>query len=383
MQRRTLLKLLATSLCLPLAYRLGATEESGSPWKRKLLLVELKGGNDGLNTVIPYEDSTYYQLRPELAIPRGEVLPLRDGVGLHPALAPLLPLWTSGGLAVIQGVGYPAPNLSHFRSIEIWETGSAADEYREEGWLVRAFDKDPPSHHFAAEGIVVDGRELGPLVGGGSRVLTLKDLDRFEKQAKHVESSEVKTDNPSLAHILAVEAAIEHAADELSLPDPFSVTFPSTAFGKALHTACRILAADKCPVVVVSLGSFDTHTRQAQTHERLLAQLAEGLNVVHQALSEAGQWDNTLVSTYSEFGRRPAQNRSGGTDHGTAAPHLVLGGKVKGGLFGTHPDLKDLSDGNLKFTTDYRQLYATILERWWNIRSAGVLGDNFEPLGFV
>lgn len=383
MHRRTLLKLLATSLSLPMVYRLGATEVVPTPWSRKLLLVELKGGNDGLNTVIPYQDSAYYRLRPDLAIPAGEVLPLKDGVGLHPALAPLRPLWDESQLAVVQGLGYPSPNLSHFRSIEIWETASAADEYREEGWLVRAFDKVPPSHHFAADGIMIDGRELGPLTGGGSRVLTLKDLDRFGKQAQHVEAAAQRTDNPSLAHILAVEAAIEHAAQELNLPDPFSATWPSTPFGQALHTACRILAADKSPVVVVSLGSFDTHARQAQTHQRLLGQLAEGLNVVRQALTEVGQWNNTLVCTYSEFGRRPAQNRSGGTDHGTAAPHFVLGGRVKGGLFGAHPDLQELNDGNLKFTTDYRQLYSTILEQWFNIRSSQILGDQFDVLGFV
>ena len=156
----------------------------GAKYGRLLVLIELKGGNDGLNTVVPYADSNYYALRPKIAIPRDAVLPLSDRAGLHPSLAPLLPLWKDGRLAVLQGVGYPEPNLSHFRSIEIWDTASRSDEYLQDGWLARTFAVEPPPREFAADGVVVGSNDLGPLAGTGARVVALANTEAFLRRAR-------------------------------------------------------------------------------------------------------------------------------------------------------------------------------------------------------
>ncbi|HTQ77807.1 MAG TPA: DUF1501 domain-containing protein, partial [Burkholderiales bacterium] len=344
-------------------------------------LVELKGGNDGLNTVVPYADGGYYALRPRLAVPREQVLQLDERSGLHPALAPLMPLWQARELAVVQGVGYPRPNLSHFRSIEIWDTASASDRYLDEGWLARCFDAAPPPAAFAADGAVIGSNDMGPLGGGRARAIALADPEQFQRQARLAVPATSTRRNAALAHVLKVEADIVAAASRLSADYAFRTEFPRSAFGGAVRSAAE-LAANRAGVAAIrlTLGGFDTHQNQLPQQQRLLGELAAGLAALRGALQEAGRWDDTLVMTYAEFGRRPAENGTGGTDHGTAAAHFVLGGAVRGGLYGEAPRLDALEGGNLRYAVDFRSLYATALERWWGQPSAGVLGGRFAPL---
>jgi uncharacterized protein (DUF1501 family) len=352
-------------------------------WGRALVLVELKGGNDGLNTVVPYADPGYARLRPTIGIKRDDVLQLDERTGLHPALAPLMPAWRDGRLAVVQGLGYPSPNLSHFRSIEIWDTASRADEYLIDGWLTRAFASAPLPASFAADGVVIGSNELGPLAGRGTRALVLADTDQFVRQARLARAMRA-TATPALAHVLRTETDIVQAASGLEAAHVFRTTFPAHPFGNAVKSAARVLASRAGVAVVrITHNGFDTHQGQPGRHALLLKQLAEGLVALDQALEELGRRQSTLVMTYAEFGRRAAENGSGGTDHGTASAHFVMGDRVRGGLHGAAPQLGTLESGNLPFAVDFRSGYATVLERWWGVPSAPVLGGRFETLDFL
>lgn len=381
MTRRDLLKLAVTlplvMLVRPrpfdlLAAQPGMAGVNRGRYDRVLILVELNGGNDGLNTLIPYADDRYYQARPRVAIPRERVLQLSPKLGLHYALEPFMPLWQNRELAFVQGVGYAKPNRSHFRSIEIWETASESDQILDEGWLARLFEAFPLPPEFTVDGILLGRREAGPLNGKTARTISLEDPQQFVQQAGRVRVVDQATSNPALAHILQVQRELSHASSDLqgrlSQAPPLSTVFPATPIGKQLQTAAQLLAA-RVPVAVikVSIGSFDTHANQLGHHERLLKELAEGLVAFRQAVQQVGQWDRLLVMTYSEFGRRVGENASAGTDHGTAAPHFLLGGKVKGGLYGTMPSLNDLQEGDLKYQLDYRSLYSTLVTNWWGL----------------
>ena len=383
MDRRDFLRL---SALVPFAGMAGLARAAASPATRRLLvLVELKGGNDGLNTVVPYADPRYAALRPRLAIAREQVVTLTEREGLHPALAPLRAAWDARELAIVRGVGYPDPNLSHFRSIEIWDTASASDKYLDEGWLARAFERSPCPEGFAADGVVVGGGGMGPLAGRKTRALALANPEQFVRNARLAHPEAVRTRNASLAHILRVENDIALSAERLRGARPASGDFPAGPFGKAVETAAQ-LAGHPAGVAVVrlSLGSFDTHANQQGVHANLLGQLAQGLVALRAALVAADRWDGTVIATYGEFGRRPRENESGGTDHGTASAHFVLGGAVKGGLHGAEPALDRLDgNGNLPHAVDFRAYYATFLDRWWGIDSREVLGGRFTALDLL
>ena len=383
MQRRDFIKLATGSAALLAFPRFAWAAEAGN-YNNLLIVVELKGGNDGLNTVVPYADREYYGLRPRIAIAHDQVLQLDNRTGLHPALQPLMALWEKRELAVVQGVGYPDANLSHFRSIEIWDTASKATEYRPEGWLTRAFAAAPVPRSYAADGIIVGANELGPLAGGNTRALALTNTEQFLRQAKLV-SVEGTARNPALKHILKIEQDVVQAAANLNTNYTFRTAFPDTAFGNALKTAAEVIAS-KAGVAVVKAthNGFDTHAGQQGTQQRLLKDFADGLVAMRTAMQEIGRWDTTLMMTYGEFGRRPKENESGGTDHGTANVQFVLGGRVKGGFYGALPELTRLDgNGNLPFAVDFRALYATVLEKWWGYGARGPLGSKFETLDLL
>jgi uncharacterized protein (DUF1501 family) len=383
MERRDFLRLASLvplAGALPAVVRAAAASDS----RKLLVLVELKGGNDGLNTVIPYADPEYANLRPRLAIARDAVVKLTERTALHPSLEKLVPAWEAKQLAIVQGVGYPEPNLSHFRSIEIWDTASRSDEYLDSGWLTRAFARSPSPPGFAADGVVVGAGGLGPLAGGGARTIALTSPEQFLRNAR-LARAEGESRNAALAHILKVERDVVISAQRLHAGKAFSQPFPTGAFGNAVGTSAQ-LAANSAGIAVVrlSLGSFDTHANQLGVHANLLRQLGEGLASLRAALLEIDRWDSTLVATYAEFGRRPRENQSGGTDHGTSSVHFVMGGGVKGGLYGALPRLDRLDgNGNLPFTVDFRSYYATLLEKWWGIDSQAVLGGRFKGLEVV
>ncbi|WP_341312234.1 DUF1501 domain-containing protein [Paraburkholderia sp. IMGN_8] len=409
MKRRSFLSMGAAAsatLWLPRAFGAQATAP-GAPMKRGygnlLILVELKGGNDGLNTVIPFADPTYHQLRKSIGIKREQAIQLDDRTALHPSLQPLMPLWQSQQLAIVQGVSYAQPNLSHFRSIEIWDTASRSDQYLREGWLTRAFAQAPVPPGFVADGVVIGSAEMGPLANG-ARAIALVNPAQFVKASRLATPVSLHERNPELAHILDVENDIVKAADRLRPTQgqaQLKTVFPGGAFGASIKTAMQVLAAGDSPkevplrdapqgqprsgqgvaVIRLTLNGFDTHQNQPGQQAALLKQLAEGFASMKSALLELGRWDDTLVMTYAEFGRRPRENQSNGTDHGTVAPHFVMGGRVRGGLYGVPPVLARLDgNGNLPVGVDFRQLYATVLGPWWGLDASTILQQRFEPL---
>ncbi len=353
-------------------------------YQRLLVLIELKGGNDGFNTLVPYADPGYRALRPKLGVARDDLVVLSDRVGLHRALAPVAALWERRELAVLQGVGYPEPNLSHFRSIEIWNTASRSNQYLDQGWLTRSFAEAPTPASFAADGVVVGSNDMGPLAGGGTRAIALADTDAFVRRAR-LARSENGRGNAALAHILKVEDDIVRAATRLDGHHAFATAFPASAFGRSIAAACQVIAAqDSVAAVRLTLDGFDTHRGQQPTQARLLQELAEGIVAFKAALVELGRYDDTLAITYAEFGRRPQENASAGTDHGTASVHFAFGGRVAGGLYGETPSLARLApNANVAYALDFRSVYATALDRWWGVDSRDVLGARFEPLPFL
>ncbi|SAL44609.1 DUF1501 domain-containing protein [Caballeronia humi] len=329
MNRRQFLSTSGALLCLP-GVGFAATKSGGAP--KTLILVELKGGNDGLNTVVPFSDPAYRALRPTIGIARDKVLQLDERTGLHPATAPLLPLWRDGELAVVQGVGYAQPNLSHFRSMEIWDTASRSDQYLRDGWLARALGRARN-----ADAVAIGSFEAGPFASASG--------------SRFVDSLAVKTSG-------AFEASINHLANN------------------PLRRELTVLR--------LTLNGFDTHQNQPARHAALLAELSEGFVTMRRALTELGRWDETLVVTYSEFGRRARENQSGGTEHGTAAPLFVAGGRVRGGLYGAPPKLARLDgNGNLPIAVDFRQIYATVLGSWLDLDAASILQQRFDPLPLI
>jgi uncharacterized protein (DUF1501 family) len=342
---------------------------------RILLLVELKGGNDGLNTLVPYADAKYRELRPAIGVARERILPLDERVGLHEKLEPLMESWKAKDLAILQGVGYPYPNRSHFRSIEIWDTASASNQTLSEGWIAQAFEGTSLPKGLGVDSIAIDTNAL-PSTGPGLRTIVMQDAENFLHQAEALKEQSGMKDggNPALRHLLAVRHEVNAAAKGLSdrlraAPAPAHAYAQDLLLGRQFDLATRVLTA-RVPVVAVktALGGFDTHANQVQPHERLLAFLATSLATLRRNLIAANLWNDVVVMTYSEFGRRAKQNASGGTDHGTAAPLFVMGGGVKGGLYGAYPSLGDLQDGDLKHTVDFRSVFATVAQGCWGLQ---------------
>src|SRR5262245_41130208 len=356
-----------------------------------LVVVQLGGGNDGLNTIVPVGDDDYYRARPTLAIPRAQAVELVDGLAVHPSLAPLKPLFDARRLAVVQGVGYPNPNRSHFRAMDIWQTG--APERRENrGWLGRYLDAqccgEQPRGPLATA--IGDGT---PRAYWNEHVLvpSIPDLEHFQLEADArdrrgaldafrmvYDDDEAAGQYESLirrvgADALASSEELKRIASAYKPASPY----PASAFAKGLQAIAQLVNADLgTRVFYISLGGFDTHAGQKNTHARLLKELGDGLAAFQRDLEGHGQADRVLTMTFSEFGRRVAENGSGGTDHGAAEPMLLLGA-VRGGLIGDHPSLTDLDQGDLKHGIDFRAVYASVLEGWLETPSEAVLGQKF------
>jgi uncharacterized protein (DUF1501 family) len=385
MDRREFFQTLGAASLVAVAPRVALAGAAPRSYGNLLILVELRGGNDGLNTVVPYADPQYYRLRPRIGIARDQVLQLDERTGLHPSLQPLAALWQDRQLAIVQGVSYPNPNLSHFRSIEIWDTASSSTQYLRNGWLARVFAQAPAPRSSAADGVVVGTNDMGPFDGSGARAIVLNNPRRFLNEAK-LAMPEGHASNPALGYILRVEHDIVQAAARLRGADyTFKTEFPKSQFGNTVRIASQVAAANTgVPALLISLNGFDTHHAQPGRQAALLKQLADGLVALKSALQEVGRWDSTLVMTYAEFGRRAAENMSNGTDHGTANAHFVLGGGVKGGFYGSRPDFGQLDgNGNLPVSVDFRDLYATVLEKWWDVDSVAPLKGRFRPLDVI
>nr|WP_241019114.1 DUF1501 domain-containing protein [Paraburkholderia sp. Tr-20389] len=340
-----------------------ATARDGSG--KLLILIELKGGNDGLNTVIPFTDSTYYALRRHIAIPRDHGLVLDGRTALHPALRPLLSSWRDGQLAVVQGIGCEQDDASHFRSREIWDTASRADVYRRDGWLTRAAGQcSAAGRRFITASFGCD--EPGPFAQIAHRSGAECSWVRVDDPDPHVSRDE---DDPG--------SSTTFAAVQASHPDVRTFRDSIDAALRAVDTMQPHTSA----AIRVTLDGFDAHRNQLARHAALLTQLADGCATLRAELARRGRWRDTLVMTYSEFGRSAHENVDRGTGHGGAAAHFVMGGGVQGGVYGQPPDLTRLdADGRLPVEIDFRRLYATALASFWKLDANAVLLDDVKPL---
>jgi uncharacterized protein (DUF1501 family) len=379
-----------------------ALSQSTASTRKILVVVQLSGGNDGLNTLVPFADPTYYELRTSLAVPRESVLPLTDQVGLHPLLTPLKTLWDQGTLAIVQGVGYPNPSRSHFRSMDIWQS-ARPDTFERSGWLGRYLDACQCSEDQPIPAISVGDRlnamfwtdsTLVPAVANigaftfrtetnyrNDREVQLKTLQNIYSQAGNWPTYESMIRKATLK-ALAGSDQLQAAAANYRSPVQYPVNNP---LANQLQMVAQVIGADLgARLFSVQMGGFDTHANQHDEHEGLLAQTAAALLAFQQDLAAMNRQDDVVVVTFSEFGRRPLQNGSDGTDHGTAEPLFIMGGKVRGGLYSSYPSLSDLDDnGDLKFTVDFRSVYAGVLRDHMGIDPAPVLAGAFNPLSVL
>lgn len=370
---------------------------------RILVLLQLAGGNDGLNTVVPYADDAYFKARPQIHVPASKVLRLTDDIGFHPSLRSMRTLYDEGCLGLIQGVGYPNPNRSHFRSMEIWATGSDSDRVIQEGWIGRYFDSCCEGAQ-PTEGISLT-RELPQIFASPTpKVVSFANPEEFRTDESLAWDGDERMDGNSIGALsggMTMISSEENHAEFLrrtALDAQVSADqiqrilkntkhkgeYPGTRLGQSLRTVARLIAGGMTTrVYYVSHGGFDTHANQTGTHERLLKELDEAMAAFARDLRAQGNFERVLLMTFSEFGRRVKENASGGTDHGAAAPLFVLGGDVKAGIHGKHPSLVNLRNGDLVHETDFRSVYATVLERWLGVKSEPVLHRKFPVLGFV
>ena len=375
--RRRFLSALGTgAAALPLITLPGFIQAAGpvAPKGNILVLIELAGGNDGLNTVVPVSDPRYRNLRPEIGLARDETISLDGDTGLHAAMRGVADLWEAGDVQIVEGVGYPNPNRSHFRSIEIWNAGLGADSIERDGWISNAFGDGRAPGTVDADGIVLGG-DMGPLVGDG-RFSAMREeeifLDTLNNLPGRQHSVRPEPAGSPLDHIMATydnaHVTGEAIRRKLEASRDRNWDFPWTEIGQQLRTAARLLDAGiDVPVLKVVQDGYDTHDAQPDEHANLLRELSEAIAAFSKIMRQAGLWDHVTVLTYSEFGRTARENGSIGTDHGTAAPVFAIGGAVKGGLSGERPSLEKLIDGDLAHTTDYRTLYHATLRDLWAI----------------
>ncbi|MBE7540454.1 MAG: DUF1501 domain-containing protein [Opitutaceae bacterium] len=365
-----------------------------------LVLIQLAGGNDGLNTVVPYEDANYYRLRPTLGLKKKDVLPINDLLGFHPSCAPLGKLVTEGKLGIVQNVGYPNPNRSHFRSTEIWESASDSDKNDATGWIGRYLDNTCAGRPDAKGGdpvAVNSGNEvpqsfLGEnphptfTLSGNLRRAGRRDGNNLSLLKRLAESDHagMETNEGFLRATMMDALVTEQRIQALLGRYKTESKYPASQFAQSLKNVAALIAAGlSTRVYFVSLGSFDTHAGQQSTHERLLTTLSEGMAAFQHDIDAKGLGPQVLTMTFSEFGRRPSENKSNGTDHGTAAPLFVMGSKIKGSLHGTSPKLDLPVNQDLTFSTDFRQIYSTVLNRWLDCPADKILGQKFDPLNFI
>jgi len=358
---------------------------------RRLVVVQLGGGNDGLNTVIPYENDLYYKARPTLGIrPQSGILTLDQGLGFNPAMTRLKGLYDQGQVAVLNAVGYPNPDRSHFRSMDIWQSGSASDQYLSTGWLGRYLDSNCPACQLPYNGLEVDDTLSLAMKGDLRKGLALKNPEKFHQITQNRFIAQVSGEKP-LGAVSELDYLYKTLAETASSSDYLYQTskvyksetaYPNTEFGRNLKTTAELINSGVgSRVFYVSLTGFDTHVRQQEQQGKLLGDLSEGLGSFAEDLQKAGNFDDTLVMVFSEFGRRVTQNASNGTDHGTANNVLLLGGGLKRkGILNAAPDLQNLLDGDLRHQLDFRSLYATLLHDWLEADDTAILGSRFERL---
>ncbi len=368
----------------------------GNNGNQSLVIIQLGGGNDGLNTFVPYQNDIYYRERPRLSVPSNTVLKLNDELGLNPVMQGLKEIYDQGWLTLINNVGYPNPDRSHFRSMDIWQSASDADQYLSTGWIGRYLDAacagTCANAHTALE--VDDSLSLA-LKGENIKGLALKDAQKLYKttQSSHIKyltqqahlHEHEETPAAYLYKTLSETTSSAAYIREKVKTIESKATYPQNDFGRRLKTIAEFIQSGlETKIYYASLTGFDTHVNQKMAHERLLQTYADAVKAFVTDLNKNNQLENTLVMTFSEFGRRVKQNASNGTDHGTANNVWLIGGKLKkAGVFNVAPNLNDLDEGDLKFNTDFRSIYATLLKKHLQADDQKIIGKKFDLLDFI
>ena len=395
--RRKFLQLgsLATgSSMLPKFLKAFESRAGGLGGDKVLVVLQLSGGNDGLNTVIPIRNDIYFRERPGISISRDQALSLQSEAGLHPALTHLKTLYDEGNLAILQNVGYPNPDRSHFRSMDIWQTASNSHEYLNSGWLGRYLDAQCVDCSKPTQVLEMDDMLSLALTGNRMKGLALRDPKRLYETSRDPFFRDLlgagitgPADEPA-SYLYKVMAETISSADyifEQSQLHPSTTVYPDTEIGKNFKTiASLISSAINTRVYYVSLGSFDTHAGQQAKQEKLFSELNEALKSFTGDLKSNHRFEDVLVMSFSEFGRRVGENASGGTDHGTANNMFLISGGLKNkGLLNEMPDLSELDDGDLRAQLDFKSVYATVLNRWLQADDYAILGKQYDYLNFI
>jgi len=376
--------LLATGATIPGFLARSARAAVASKGERILVVVQLSGGNDGLNTVVPYRDDLYHRARPSLRIAENAALRLTDSLALHPEMRRLHDMFESGSLRVINNVGYPNPDRSHFRSMDIWHTASTEPEAVRDGWLGRVVDRSS-TEGGAPLALHLDRGEA-PLALRTQRVAvpSITDIDAFRLSDARIESAAAVPRGGASDDLLFVQrTAVASCANarriaEIADRAPARNPYPAYGLAQRLQQIAQLITADFGPrVYYTSLGGFDTHARQALAHGPLLRELSDSIAAFFDDLAARGAAERVTLMTFSEFGRRVSENGSQGTDHGAAAPLLVAGPSVDPGVHGAAPNLKNLVEGDVRHELDFRSVYAALLEQWLDVRHAEVLGARY------
>jgi uncharacterized protein (DUF1501 family) len=386
--------LATASFFVPKFLKAFETGNAVPPGNKVVVILQLSGGNDGLNTVIPVRNDIYYRSRPRLGIDRTKALSLTDEVGLHPELTAFADAFHDGSLGILNSVGYPNPDRSHFRSMDIWQSGSASSEYTNTGWLGRYLDAQCDGCGHATQALEIDDTLSLALKGDKKNGLAFKDPKRLfgtsnEKFFKDLSSNHSDHhDEQPVDYLYKTMAETLSSADYIfkqSKAHPSSADYPNTNLGKDLKTIASLIYSDiNTKVYYVSLGSFDTHINQEAQQQRLFKEMNDAVAAFVKDLKANNRFNDVLFFTFSEFGRRVSQNASGGTDHGTANSMFLLGGGLKQqGLVNQLPDLNDLDEGDLRYKVDFKNVYATVLNKWLNADDQKILGHKFDQLQFI
>lgn len=362
--------------------------------QRVLVLVHLAGGNDGLNTVIPVNDPAYYKSRPTLAIAKSTAIPLNADLALHPGMKELAQVYGDKQMTILQGVGYPEPNRSHFRSLEIWETASSSAEDIEEGWVARFLkqqqpdndDPTPQAIHLGTEipDVLYTPQDIG--VFGLARRRIKADalgpgMEQLEREAARTGDERTEGNLAYVTDVVLDTLATEQEIASILRKDRSRGDFPKSGFSRRLRSVASLIDSGlSTRVYHVSLGGFDTHANQANRHTRLLRTLSAGLTAFQKDLQRRGVAGRVMTMTYSEFGRRPWENESGGTDHGTAAPIFLLGEQARSGVVGPVASIPLDPAKDLGYETDFRAVYAAMLEDWFEVPAKTIVPGNFSSI---
>jgi uncharacterized protein (DUF1501 family) len=361
---------------------------------KNLVVIQLSGGNDGLNTIIPYGNDIYYQKRPSVGIKPDELIKLNDMQGLNPNLSALKEIYDQGWMSIINDVGYPNPDRSHFRSMDIWQTGSDANQYLSTGWIGRYLDSSCESCKLPYAAIEVDDSLSLAMKGNSKKAIALKDPAVLYKNTNEpffkemIRQQKEHLDEENLGYLYKTMIETSSSANYIQQTSKIyqnKAVYPTTNFSNQLKTVSKFISSGlKTRVYYVSLSGFDTHVNQKPQQGNLLKQYAEGINAFLKDLKQNNKLDDTLVMTFSEFGRRVEQNGSNGTDHGTANNMMLFGGRLKKqGIFNPAPNLSNLDAGDLKYQVDFRQIYGTILDKWLDVNNGDILSKKFNTLDFI